>query len=302
MRPLVAATVTLDELKTFFKGEYWTPKELENGGLEAAGKNYYKVKFEPGGSPAYAVKVHAYEDNSDSDEAVTDNPTKFLSDFLKTGTAGDEALQKMASALEPVYQDRYVPPVVVSNLLRAWAISVEAGEIGPKTLSRLVRRASLLLANPMEPGMGPSLHLLASLVRLAAREQIEAKEMQKLADQMSEKGWKAKAGKNDRGFPELTVDIAGVYEALIEVDHMPWKYSFEVYDHPDTLAEGITDDPIGEYQRYYKTEKVQMAKAELKGKKEAPQTEGTIPAAPKSKKKPPVDGGPHGDYESGAPS
>ena len=294
MRPLVAATVTLEDLKNYFKGtgvrgSTWRATVRDDGTLEARG-NYYLVELTPGGSPSFLVKIQAHEDESDKDEAVTDEPMKFLVDFLKTGTAGDEALQKMARTLEPAYQDGYVPPVVVANLLRAWAIDVEKERIGPRATTRLLRRASLL------PDWSENIKLLRNVVRMASRAQIEAKEMQKLADEMTKKGWRVKAGKNDRDLPEITADIAGVYEAKIEIDHMPWKYSFEIHEHPETKAEGITDDPITLFEKYAKTDKVSKAKSDLDSSKsekaKADVSEGTV--APKKKR-------PHEDFESGAP-
>jgi hypothetical protein len=285
MRPVLAATVTLDDLKQYFKGEHWRAAVRDDGVFEGR-SNSYHVELSPGGSPSFLVKVHAHEDESDADEAVTDEPMKFLVDFLKTGSAGDEALQKMSSFA--------ISPTGMVVLLRRLANEVQTERIGPRALSCLLRRASLM------PDMPHSLGLLAAAVHLAAREHVEVKEMQELAKKMKEKGWRVKPGKNDRGMPELTVDIAGVYEAKLEVDHMPWKYSFEVHEHPDTHAEGITDDPIAEFRRYYKSETVQTAKDELKAghKEKAVKTmeEGTIPS---SKKKSPE---PHEPYESGSPS
>src|SRR5512135_2313537 len=281
MRRIVAATVTLDDLKTYFKGEHWRSTVRDDGVFEGRSDSYL-VEISPGGSPAFAVSVQAYEDDADRDEAVTDTPMKFLVDFLKTGTAGDEALAQMATAIAPAYQDGYIPPVVISNLLRAWAIAAEERRIGPRTLARLLRHACVL------PSLYQASTLLHIAVRLAARQEVETKEMQDLADQMTKKGWRVKADKNDRGLPELTVDIAGVYEAKIEVDHMPWKYSFEVHKHPDTKVEGVTDDPIVEFRKFYKSDPVQAAKSDLKQEaQERPgssEAEGTV--APKKKKPP----------------
>jgi hypothetical protein len=293
MKRLVAATVTVDDLKTYFKGEHWR-SSFRDGVFEARSDSYY-VELKPTSSPQFAVSVHAYEDESDKDEAVTDEPMKFLVDFLKTGTAGDEALQKMAAALEPSMHN-YMPPPVLSNLLRAWAADAEAQRIGPRTLARLLRHATVL------PSLPQAARLLHAVIRMAGREEVETKEMQDLANKMTEKGWRVKAGKNDRGLPELTVDIAGVYEAKIEIDHIPWHYSFEVHEHPDTRVEGVTDDPIVEFRKFYKSDVVQTAKGDLKAvhkeKREQAEQEGTV--APSTKKrKPPEE--PHGEYESGGP-
>lgn len=290
MRPLVAATVTLDDLKNYFKGEHWRTAIREDGALEGRSDSYL-IEIAPGGGPEFAVEVYAYEDESDRDEAVTDNPMGFLVDFLKTGTAGDEALQKMAGLFGKMAN---LPPDGMANLLRIWASEVEAERIGPRALGRILRRACLMV------DMSDHISILKTTIKLAAREEIETKEMEDLAKKMKEKGWRVKEGQNDRGYPELTVDIAGVYEAKLEIDHMPWKYSFEVHNHPDTKIEGVTDDPIGEFRSYYKSDKVQTAKSELKHKvkttPKSPEAEGTV--APQ-KKKPPEH---FDDYESGGPA
>jgi hypothetical protein len=296
MRSVLAATITLDDLKKYFTGKgtsgsTWRSTVRDDGTFDAQG-NIFHVEIAPGGSPSFHVKVQAHEDESDSDEAVTDEPMKFLTDFLKTGTAGDAAMQQMAGVFRKITS---MPPVGMANFLRHWADDVEARRVGPRTLARLLRRASLM------PDMPQSLAFLAAAVRLATRADVEAKEMTELAKKMKEKGWRVDGDRNDRGLPELTVDIAGVYEAKIEIDHMPWKYSFEVLEHPDTHSEGITDDPIAEFRRYAETDEVETAKAAVlekahsKGK--TPEAEeGTI--KPGSRPKPEH----HDPYESGAPS
>jgi hypothetical protein len=276
MGSLVAATITLDDVKTYFKGEHWHTNVHEDGSFEGNSRSYHVI-LKASDEPEFAVKVQAYEDESDKDEAVTDEPMKFLVDFLKTGTAGDQAMQQMAGVFQ---REANASPQGLSRVLRHWADNVQAERIEPQVLARLLRRASLL------PDMPTTMTVLATAIlaaRVAAREDIETKEMQELANNMTKKGWRVKADKNDRGLPELTVDIAGVYEAKIEVDNIPWKYLFEVHEHPDTKAEGVTDDPIAEFRRYYRSDKVQDAKAELKTIS-VPE-EGTRPAAPSSKKK-----------------
>src|SRR5580693_2540261 len=163
MRQFISATVTLDDLKTYFKGEHWRSTLRDDGIFEGRSNSYY-VELSPGGSPAFHVRAQAYEDSSDKDEAVTDDPMKFLVDFLKTGSAGDEVLQKMSSMLAPAFEEEYVPPVVLANILRAWAMDAEEGLIGPRALARVLRHASLL------PDMFDNMPLLLAAVHIAARE------------------------------------------------------------------------------------------------------------------------------------
>jgi len=288
MRSRVAATVTIDDLKKYFTGEGWKTA-IREGGLQGWSENHV-ISIMPGGSPSFAVEVHAYEDESDKDEAVTDDPMRFLVDFLKTGTAGDEALQKMAGLFG---QMAYLPPDRMAILLRRWAAEVEAENIGPRALGRILRRACLMTDMPSHRA------ILGTVLKLA-REEIEVDATEDLSKKMKDKGWRVEVAKNDRGLPELTVDIAGVYEAKIEVDHIPWKCSFEVHDHPETKLEILTNDPIAEFRRYYKSEVVQSAKSDLKAAKaqrpKSPEAEGTV--APK-KGKPSEH---FEDYESGGPA
>ena len=282
MGTTVAATITIDDLQNYFKGggsgkSPWRATIRDDGVFEARG-NIFHVEIGPPGSPMFAVQIQAHEDSSDRDEAVTDDPMKFLVDFLKTGSAGDEALQKMAGFFS---QMSSLPPEGMANVLRSWADDVEHQRVGPRVLSRALRHASLM------PSISEYVPLLAALIEAASREEVEIKEMRTLADEMTKKGWRGKAGKNDRGLPELTVDIAGVYESKIEIDHIPWKYSFEVHDHPNTKEDGITNDPIIEFQEYADSEPVQTARSDLKAGKEEraekAKEEGTV--AP-SKKRP----------------
>jgi hypothetical protein len=299
MRKLIAATVTLDDLKQYFQGEHWRATPRGDGSFESRSDSYL-VELSPVSGPQFAVSIQAHEDEMDKDEVVTDDPMKFIVDFLKTGTEGDEAFGHMATeGSSASYENygNYGSPAAVANLLRTWAVAAERGRIGPRSLARLLRHAALLADLP------DTVEFVRLAVHLVAnREEIETQEMQDLANRMTQKGWRVQSGKNDRGFPDLTVDIAGIYEAKIEIDHIPWKYSFEVHEHPDSRIEGITDDPIVEFRKFYKSEPVQSAKFELKDRLKArPETaeaEGTV--APSKKKKPEpyhYDG-----FESGRPS
>ncbi len=254
MRRSIAATVTLDDLKTYFKGAHWRSVVRDDGVFEGRSNSYF-VELAPGGTPSFFVKIHSYEDDADSDESVTDEPMKFLVDFLKTGSVGDEALQKMAGVFRKMAS---LPPVGMANLLRSLADDVERERIGPRALARVLRHASLM------PDLPGPVKILSTMVQAASREETETKEMQDLANKMTEKGWRVKSGKGEGGLPQLTVDIAGIYEALIEVDHIPWKFSYEVHDHPDTKVTGITDDPIAEFRQYYQSDSVQTAKSDLR--------------------------------------
>ncbi len=320
MRPVTAATVTLEDLSKYFKGEHWRSVEKE-GGLEGRSDSY-SVFLKPKDF-VYAVEIHAYEDEGDGDEEVTDDPLRFLVDFLKTGHAGDEALDKMAGVFSHM---NTLPPDGLISMLRIWANAVDTQEIGPADLGKLLRRAAILV------DMKTAKVLLTAAVRLAQdqvelephlkdievkdhdeepgpssdvhRNKVETAGMEELVKKMSEKGWRAKLDTSDRGSPEVTVDIAGIYEAKIEIDHISWHYEFEV-NGTDVHDEGITDDPISMFRNFYRSDAVQSAKKGLYDKPKEKQEEATKPPSHK-RKKPPTNSDfgkidPFAEGESGAP-
>ncbi len=301
MRVVIGATVTLEDLSNYFKGEHWRSVTKE-GGLEGRSDSY-SVFLKPKAF-VYHIGIHAYEDESDKDEEVTDDPMRFLVDFLKTGHAGEEVLDKMAGVFQHMHS---LPPEGLVSVLRNWADAVDAQAIGPVDLGKLIRRAAVMV------DMKATRTMLTAIIRLAQEPQIEpfptpaedindpevetgpssdvqrtkveSAEMEDLVKKMNAKGWRADLEKTDRGGQRIVVDIAGVYEAEVEIDHISWHYEFEV-NGTDVHEEGITDDPIAMFRNFYKSDSVQTAKKGLKAPKEK-QEEATKP--PERKKKPPTN-------------
>jgi hypothetical protein len=237
-----ASTTTLDDLKMYFKhggetpvkrrGEVWRTRAREGGGLHAE-SSVYSVDLAPGGT-VFHVEVSAYDDPSDADAQVTDSPTEFLVDFLKTGTAGDSVFEKMASAMRRASS---FGPSEVSGILRLIAAETESGKLTKRQAVLAIRRASVL------PTAG-----LAE-----ARHAKESEDIATLEKEMEAKGWKVKASEDEsRGLPVLTADISGVYGARISVDHVSWSYKFSLVMDPSVKVEGVTDDPIEEFESFYK--------------------------------------------------
>lgn len=249
MRRQTAAAVTFDDLSQYFSGKNWHVKVHEGKMDGWSPTRGIEVKLEPKGS-IYSVSIKAYEDKSDADQTLTDNPMRFLVDFLKTGTPGDKAFENMASSF---WREDYLSPTRMAEVLKNWADGVEKKRIGFKLLSKGLRHIGFMadiqssVASQSDPGSG---------------------QMEELLQEMSKKGWRANLDKSDKGLPEITVDIAGVYEAHIEVDHILWNYEFTLVADEDVTDEGTTDDPIVAFDSFYKSEAVQSTRHALKSDKQ----------------------------------
>jgi len=297
MRTFLAATVTLEDLKTYFKHggetplkkERWRSKafdgEDESGAFTAQSPTY-EVDLKPKGI-VFHVKIEAVDDPSDSDEAVTDDPSGFIVDFMKTGTAGDEVFGKMAGLVRRT--DR-MSPQDLSGLLRFVASEAESGRMTKRRAAAAVRRSCVLL------DVGGLTEAVRAAARIAAdlgavRTEAESSAVGKLRDTLEKKGWKTKVGEDDRGMPRITVDVAGVYEASITVDHATWQFKFQLVGNPETVSEGVTDDPIEEFESFYKNPEIREARKEVSERREEKSVEDQDKAtAPPPKRKSPAPG------------
>lgn len=279
MKNLRAATVTIDDLKMYFKhggedplkrrGAGWRSRAADDGSFHAESPTY-EVDLSPKGA-VFLVKVEAVDDPSDSDEQVTDAPTKFLVDFLKTGTAGDSVFGKMAGFMRRT--DSFGPDEV-SGVLRIIADEAESGRLTLRQAAHAIRRASLL------PGSAISVRI-AGLAE--SRHALETGEMDALQKEMEAKGWRTKVAEDPaRGLPSMEVDISGVYKAQISVDHVSWHFRFQLAGIPETLSEGVTDDPIEEFERFFKDPATKEARkdAEARSAEEAAASEDDITVPP----------------------
>ena len=93
------------------------------------------------------------------------------------------------------------------------------------------------------------------------QEETKKTELNTLLKEMKKKGWKVEESE-ENGHPQLIVNISDVYEVTIEVESIMYYYTFQITDHPDLTEEGITDDPIKEFQTYVKENREAIKEAE----------------------------------------
>ena len=228
-----AAIVTMEDLTNFFKGEAWKSVDLRDSELFARA-NQAIVNVEES-ETQYNVKIQAIDDPYDSEEVTTGEPIKAIVDFLGEGLPGAEYFEQMASS-----------PRAFASYLNLLAYQIDKKNIDKKTLIETLRRVSVALNRNLLH------HIVIAMTTRLARENVEQKEMSKLLSEMKKKGWKVEESEDDRGEPQLTVNISDIYEVVISVESILYDYIFQIPDHPDLTEDGITDDPIREFQKYVK--------------------------------------------------
>lgn len=261
MKTVLAATVTIDDLKLYFKGNNWHMSGLSDSFLEAHSANY-DVSI-TSKSFLYHVSIVANEDSSDSDEKVTDEPLEFIVQFL--GEAGGNDLLKHVST-----------PESLAHAIRILAARVELNEIGPRKAAAELRRTI------MATDAAFVRRAFDVIKRYAAREDIQKEELADLMKGLKTKGWKVSESEMKNGLPELTVDISGIYTARISIDSIAWSYKFSVRDVPGSEWEGVTNDPISDYRQFYKDPATQEAKAQRKVMQEEKDESKTVDPDKKS--------------------
>lgn len=260
MRELTAAVHTMDEIQKYFSGPSWRI-EVDASYLFEAAHEYVSVKIELSGAQ-FAWRVEANEDPSDYDEGVSDQPVKAIAKFIGGPIPGGEFFEKMAFG-----------PADMSFLLRRVATALETGQIGPRRAASVLRRARVL------PDSG-CLRKLAAIVRAAAEGKLESEEISRLKADMEKKGWEVKESESKAGMPVLDVRISDEFTASIEVDSAAYSYVYEFKDRPELKKEGVSDDPIRDFQDWYRTDEFKEATADRKEAKESRNLEesGTVPA------------------------
>lgn len=245
----IAATITLDDLSAYFKNggespykqERWHSNVLEDGGFRAWSSTF-EVEMVPHGA-SFHVSVEAYDDPSDSDETVTDEPAAFIVDFLRTGSAADEVFTKMAG----LGRSDEMRPSELSRWLRRIAHGVSAGLIGRPECVSQIRQASRLVCRGQ-----PAVPASQTGRQATGRESVELHEMAQLQAKMRERGWRSRVREGAHGLPEMDVDVAGVYGVKVQVDHVLWEYKFQLTDQPSSEEVGVTDDPIESFESFCK--------------------------------------------------
>ncbi len=251
-----------EELKGYFgKGKAWKKGEWKEDGSFHGETTFFRIDLKPTDS-TYRVEVKAVDDPSDSETEVTENPVKFLAEFLGRGVPGGEHFEKMSAS-----------PSDVAGVLRAVAISLRV--MTANEASRAVRRVALLAGSR------------AVVVKIAGGGSVDG-----IEKMMKSKGWEVRRGDSEdekSDGPKLHVDISGVYEATIVPETTKYEYKFSLVDHPELDREGVTDDPIIEVEDFMKDPDVVDAYHDVKSKSaEKPSPQGlkkTEKVSPQNMKK-----------------
>lgn len=287
MKPRQAAVVSYYDLENYFTGNSWEFKRHDDGKVTAQSEAYdLTLQQRP---TKYDVKITAEDDPSDSEEGVTDNPVKFITKFLSTGTEADDLLKKMSFVPDPRY---------VAVLCRRAALMAEVSP-DMSGVKRMLRRG-------MVASQGPGLErFLVAVVRAVAGEGDDAREVSKVTKEMKEKGWKVEQKKEDSGRTLLEVDVSGIYRAQIRAKDTVWDYEFQVRGIDESKESGSTDDPIQKFRLFYKKDSTQEYKKQRKEQLssedrdeatvDTDDTDATVKPGkspkPQTKKKKPASGG-----------
>lgn len=264
MKTRRAAIVSVYDIENYFTGGSWDLSRKEDGSVSATSEAYeVRLQQRP---TKFEVKISAVDDPSDSETEVTDDPVKFITKFLSTGTEADDLLKRMSFVADPEF---------LSSILRRAALMSEVSPDGVSDVKKLLRRAVVA-------AYGPGIErILTAVVRAVAGQGDDVKEVEKIAKDMRAKGWKVV---QDEG--TLTVDISGIYEAEIRARDTVWDYSFQVRGFEESKEEGTTDDPIQQFRLFYKKDSTQDFKKQLKERlsKERASEETVKPGGQKSGK------------------
>lgn len=244
MRTQTAAVVTMEDINNYFTGPRWNIEVAIASQFEAV-HEYVNVEIFPSGAQ-FAWHVEANDDSSDYDEGVSDKPVKAIAKFVGGPIPGGETFEKMA-----------FQPEDMSSLFRRLADAVATGKIGPKRLAAVLRRARVL-------PQASCFTRLAVVVRAAATGDLETEEIGNLKKDMESKGWRVKESKSGADMPSLEVDISDTFTATIEVDSMVYSYKYEFKDRPELKKEGVAEDPIREFQSWYKSSEFKEAASDYK--------------------------------------
>lgn len=229
----ISSIVTLPEIKNWFKGEFWDSSTIEGDTFYAHSSNI-EASVSPK-SILFFVSISSEEDSSDSDEIVTEDPISFISDFLSTGTAGDEFFNRHSSVRE-----------IISSLYKS--SSKEEMLIASKKLRRSV--ASLEFKYNQD--------IILSAIRSVVGTEVD--NFDKIKEKIKKMGWKVRdeiGGPN--GHPAIAIDISGIYEAKIEIDSILWEYSFILKGEESTRENGFSNDPIDAYKKWLKSPNIKEA-------------------------------------------
>lgn len=263
MKTIVAAVVSLTDLKRYFEG--WDVDD--SGDSFQASNDRYTVELKPAGVQ-FRVRTWAVDDESDSEEAVTGEPVRAIEKFIGLD-------MKLAS-----------DPAATAAAVRSVAIRLRTGSIAPADAARAVRRIAAALkraqeetmdapadaakleserkrhedatlerdwkANPVGPGEGGEGE---SKGTSRNQEKAQRRLLEKFVKNAEGKGWKVEMDKGDADLPVVRVSIGDEFQSEVSVDSMDWLVRFQVKGG-DIKVEEETKDPIASFRKFYKSDPV----------------------------------------------
>jgi len=223
VRSIVSTIITKQDILKYFHTKDWREPVIQKSGMIVAETKEAKwlVELEPYGDPLFTVTIYAIEDDNDRDEETTDKPIEFIEEFVQ----GDAP--RVSST----------DPTRFAFLLRYLADRVSSRTIGPKALSKIMRRASL-------PNTREASFILSAFIKMA---NFGVEETRNLSEKLQKKGWKVEFSKNESGIPTLNVDILKTFRADIEIASSQWHFWFT---KDGKTHEGVSEDPIDEFEKY----------------------------------------------------
>lgn len=252
-----SSVVTMDDVELYFKGESWPISKSGDGKFLGESVWNFRIELEQK-SPLFDVVIKSKEDDQDSKADSTEDPVKFISEFLSEGMSESELVRAASDSN------------AFSILLKKLAASIESTNTPSLTkVSRLLRRISVIntpifnIARGVEKEVGPMLK------------------------RMKDEGWKAKQiDKN--GVESIHVDIGdGLYDAEITPEKMIWNYKMEFKGDDGLTIEGETTDPIAKYMEWKKNPELGRAWKDLKAERAEQKLQNsgpkTVPAKPRKK-------------------
>lgn len=245
MKTRVAAVVSWEDLKTYFKPPIWVDVDFSDNKFEGRSK-YYSVTLEPE-SVLFDYEITAVDDDLDKEQGVSDDPVSEIVKFLGQGLPGSEFFEQRASN-----------PSFVSNILKKLSSHLVKKKETPNRVSSILRRTmAVAKIASFEAG------LRQAVLRLAMSAD---KAFDDLEQKMESKGWDVSRGEAVNGLPEINVNVSGIYDAKISVDSISYSYIFQFKDRSDLTKTGSTTDPIEEFQKFYRSEEISEAKEGDKNK------------------------------------
>lgn len=225
----IAKLLDEKDLKNYFRGSVW--KKLmwkKDGSFEGETENL-SFKFNIA-KTQYKLHVEATDDPSDSLDITTTDPVKELTKFLGEGISGGGHFEQMASS-----------PARLAAAIR------HVASVGSP--AHLVRR--LYVASSIEFDSNKRVAVTLDDIELKLRL----------------KKWEVKRDRDEFDRPTLTINVSGVYTAVISDEEKTWDYEFSVTGDPEVNESGNTDDPRIAFRNFSRSQRVEEAVEAVKAAK-----------------------------------